>query len=68
MSFGISMFLRDTSLKFQQQSLDRARAALNSVKSNKVEYSGGYNANNIENPYHFNIGGGKSDNIDWLIK
>ena len=68
MSFGISMFLRDTSLKFQQQSLDRARAALNSVKSNKVEYSGGYNANNIENPYHFKIGGKGIENIDWLIR
>ena len=36
MSFGIGMFLRDTSLKFQQQSLDMARATLGSVKSNKV--------------------------------
>ncbi len=68
MSFGICMFLRDTSLKFQQQSLDRARAALSSVKSNKIEYSGGYNASNVENPYQFNIGGGKSENIDWLIR
>ena len=68
MSFGISMFLRDTSLKFQQQSLDRARAALNSVKSNKVEYSGGYNANNVENPYHFKIGGKGTENIDWLVR
>ena len=31
MSFGIGMFLRDTSLKFQQQSLDMARATLGSV-------------------------------------
>ena len=68
MSFGICMFLRDTSLKFQQQSLDRARAALSSVKSNKIEYSGGYNANNIQNPYQLNIGGGKNENIDWLIR
>ena len=37
MSFGIGMFLRDTSLKFQQQSLDSARAALGAVKSNKTE-------------------------------
>ncbi len=29
MSFGIGMFLRDTSLKFQQQGLDMTRAALN---------------------------------------
>ena len=32
MSFGIGMFLRDTSLKFQQQSLDMARATLGSSK------------------------------------
>ena len=67
MSFGIGMFLRDTSLKFQQQSLDMARAALGSIKSNKVQYSGAYNANkNIENPYKAKIGG-KDHDISWLI-
>jgi hypothetical protein len=35
MPFSIGMFLRDTSLKFQQQSLDSARAALGNIqKSN----------------------------------
>ena len=68
MSFGIGMFLRDTSLKFQQQSLDMARAALGSVKSNKVSYSGGYGnvGSNVENPYKVKLGG-KDHDISWLV-
>tara|TARA_Y100000389_G_scaffold173962_1_gene183523 strand:- start:430 stop:804 length:375 start_codon:yes stop_codon:yes gene_type:complete len=71
MSFGIGMFLRDTSLKFQQQSLDMARATLGGVKSNKVNWSGGYGGNNavgsnVENPYKVNIGG-KDHDVSWLI-
>jgi len=66
MSFGIGMFLRDTSLKFQQQSLDSARAALGAVKSNNVGYSGGYSSNGANNPYSIDVGG-KKENINWLL-
>ena len=66
MSFGIGMFLRDTSLKFQQQSLDMARASLNSVKSNSVQYAGGYSSKNAKNPYQVKIDG-KDHNIGWLL-
>jgi len=66
MSFGIGMFLRDTSLKFQQQSLDSARAALGAVKSNNVGYSGGYSSNGVNNPYSMDVNG-KKENINWLL-
>ncbi len=66
MSFGIGMFLRDTSLKFQQESVDRARAALGAVKSNKTNYSGGYSGNSVQNPYRMDIGG-KDEDIKWLL-
>jgi len=66
MSFGMGMFLRDTSLKFQQQSLDSARAALGAVKSNKTSYTGVYSQNNIDNPYNMDIGG-KNESIKWLL-
>jgi hypothetical protein len=66
MSFGIGMFLRDTSLKFQQQSLDSARAALGAVKSSNVGYSGGYSSNGVNNPYSMDVGG-KKENINWLL-
>jgi hypothetical protein len=66
MSFGIGMFLRDTSLKFQQQSLDMARATLGSVKSSKTSYSGGYTANGVKNPYDMEVGG-KNESIKWLL-
>ena len=66
MSFGIGMFLRDTSLKFQQQSLDSARAALGAVKSNKSSYTGVYSSNGVNNPYSIDVGG-KKENINWLL-
>ena len=65
MAFGIGMYLRDTSLKFQQQSHDMTRATLGGMS--KSTYVGAYGAKNntkpfeIENPY-----GGKED-IKWLL-
>ena len=66
MSFGIGMFLRDTSMKFQQQSLDMTRATLGAVKANKVSYSGGHAGNAVDNPYEMKIGD-QSHNLDWLL-
>jgi len=66
MSFGIGMFLRDTSLKFQQQGLDMARATLGSIKSNKPSYSGGYSSNSTSNPYSVEVNGHQHD-IKWLL-
>ena len=67
MSFGIAMFLRDTSLRFQQQSLDMARAALGSVKSNKTSYHGGFSGQNkVANPYQMKHGKDSFD-IKWLL-
>ena len=70
MPLAIGTYLRDTALKFQQQSLDMTRAALGGIKTNKVTYSGGYNASkHVQNPYgtnEFYINGKKED-IDWLL-
>ena len=67
MSFGIGMFMRDTSFKFSQQHLDMSKAALNSISTNKVSWQGGYNANNIANPYTQDING-KQEDISWLLR
>ena len=66
MSFGVAMFLRDTSLKFRQQSLDRARLALSNMKVTRTSYQGGYSTNNTPNPYSIDIGGNPED-ISWLF-
>jgi len=63
MSFGIGMFLRDTSLKFQQQGLDMTRAALN----NMTKIQGGvYTGNIAQNPYIQKIGDQQED-LRWLL-
>jgi hypothetical protein len=64
MSFGIGMYLRDTSLKFQQQSHDMTRATLGGIT--KTTYLGGYNPNTTANPYTIQTGYGNED-ISWLI-
>jgi len=64
MSFGIAMFLRDTSLKFQQQGLDMTRAALNNIA--KTTTAGVFNGNSIPNPYVQEMGGQKED-LRWLL-
>ena len=66
MSFGIGMFMRDTSFKFSQQHLDMSKAALNGISTNKVSWKGGYNANNVDNPYTQEING-KQEDISWLL-
>ena len=65
MAFGIAMFLRDTSLKFQQESLDRAKAALGNVSKNN-HYTPGVVSGRTKNPYSMEINGKKED-ITWLI-
>ena len=65
MAFGIAMYLRDTSLKFQQHSHDMTRAALGSMK--KTTYTGAYSSMGRNNPYEIdNPYGGKED-IKWLL-
>jgi len=65
MAFGIAMFLRDTSLKFQQESLDRAKAALGNVTKNDY-YTPGVVSGRTKNPYTMEIDG-KNENITWLL-
>ena len=65
MAFGIAMYLRDTSLKFQQHSHDMTRAALGSMQ--KTTYNGAYSSMGRNNPYEIdNPYGGKED-IKWLL-
>ena len=64
MSFAIGMYLRDTSLKFQQQSLDMTRAALGSITKNTT--AGAYNSNRVANPYMIDTKYGQ-ESINWLL-
>jgi hypothetical protein len=65
MAFGIGMYLRDTSLKFQQHSHDMTRATLGSM--NKNTYVGAYGTKNGTNPYEIDNPYGGKENIKWLL-
>jgi hypothetical protein len=66
MPFGIAMYLRDTSIKFQQQSHDLTRATLNNFSKGNSSFQGIYNRNSVQNPYMIKTGNG-DENIDWLL-
>jgi hypothetical protein len=66
MPFGVAMYLRDTSLKFQQQSHDLTRATLNHFSKGNSTFTGVYNPNNIPNPYTIDTANGMED-IKWLL-
>jgi hypothetical protein len=67
MPFAIGMYLRDTSLRFQQQGLDQTRKTLDHLSVNRTTYSGVYGRDNsIPNPYSMKINN-KDENIRWLI-
>ena len=67
MSFGIGMFLRDTSLKFQQQGLDMTRATLGNISNPKPSNTpAAVFSRGTDNPYHFNAHGHTIDLKDWL--
>jgi hypothetical protein len=65
MSFGIGMFLRDTSLKFQQQGLDMTRASLGGI-TKTGQSAGVYNPQSVPNPYTQQIGKQQED-LRWLL-
>jgi hypothetical protein len=66
MPFGVAMYLRDTSLKFQQQSHDLTRATLSHFSKGTSTFTGVYNPNNVPNPYTIETGNGTED-IKWLL-
>jgi hypothetical protein len=66
MAFAIGMFLRDTSLRFQQQNLDNTRLALNNMQKRNASFYGGYSSNNTLNPYTVKTDKGQED-IKWLL-
>jgi hypothetical protein len=64
MAFSMGMFLRDTSLRFQQQGLESTRASLNNIRSNNTSYSGAHTSH--QNPYSIKVGK-DNESINWLL-
>lgn len=65
MPLAIGMYLRDTSLKFQQQGLDLTRAALGNISQHSTPFVGFARGGN--NPYSMNLSGGETEDFRWLL-
>ncbi len=66
MPMSMGMYLRDSSLKFQQHNLDMTRAALSSIKTNNPGNTVHRQDFNIQNPYKMDIGN-ESIDLKWLL-
>ena len=67
MAFGISMYIRDTALKFRQRGIDITKSSLNNMSVNRTPYQGSYGgASQVRNPYNLDTEHGK-ENINWLL-
>jgi hypothetical protein len=70
MAFGISMFLRDTALKFNQAGMDLTRASLGSIgRSNYISSPSVFTPTPTgpQNPYQMDIGNNQMEDISWLL-
>lgn len=68
MPFGVGQYLRETSLRYKQQSQDLARAVLDNISSHKTQYKGAYFASGKDNPYSMPINQNENEDFSWLIK
>lgn len=66
MSFGIGMYLRDTSIRYSQHGVELSKAVLSNISVTRQGYKGVYNSKNPDNPYSFN-NGKDTDDLRWLI-
>jgi len=66
MSFSMGMYLRDTTLKYQQQSLDLTKNTINNIS--KVNYASSFfkSTNSYNDPYNIKTQYG-DENIKWLL-
>ncbi len=69
-SYAMGMYLRDTSLKYQQQNLDLTRQVLGSIQSSRApQQVGAYSNRNgyTPNPYEFQTAHGQKESLAWLL-
>lgn len=68
MSFAISQYLRDTSLKYRQHNLDHTRASLGGIQATKGNsIPGAIFAKGSDNPYSMSINKNENINLkDWI--
>lgn len=67
MPLSMGAYLRDTSLRFRQQSIESAKAALNGISTSRTNFMMGGNGNHLpQNPYSMKING-QEESIKWLL-
>jgi hypothetical protein len=65
MALGMGLFVRDTAMKFFQQSVDLSRAALGGIIRTTSE--GGPAMMDGTNPYQIDLGNGTIEDVSWVL-
>jgi hypothetical protein len=69
MSLGMGLFVRDTAMKFYEQGMNLARAAVDGIVKTGGEsgYYGPALPSGQQNPYAINNGHGQFEDITWVL-
>jgi len=66
MALGMGLFVRDTAMKFYQQSIDLSRAALGGIIRTTSD-NGPTMPSGIANPYQIDLGNGTIEDVSWVL-
>jgi hypothetical protein len=66
MALGMGLFVRDTAMKFYQQSIDLSRATLGGIIRTSSP-TGPSMPGNLVNPYQIDLGNGTIEDVSWVL-
>ena len=66
LSLGMGLFVRDTAMKFFQQSIDLSRASLDGIIRTTPPSSPSLPGNMV-NPYQMDLGNGMTEDVSWVL-
>jgi hypothetical protein len=66
MALGMGLFVRDTAMKFYQQSIDLSRAALGGIIRTTSD-EGPTMPSGLANPYQMDLGNGTIEDVSWVL-
>ncbi len=67
MALGIGLFVRDTSMKFYQQSVDLSRQMIGGISKTGISGPIFHASTGFKNPYQIEMDNGQVEDISWLL-
>lgn len=65
---SIGLYIRDTSMKYFQHSIELTRAALNNIRKSEGIVTRANYPQTFNNPYRVDLGNGQIEDLSWILK